>query len=403
MIKYYSNSIYSIIGHSLQKKIYTEVKMKKNNLVKCAILVLTFILCTANTFAAGTALRINGQEIASGIKTIEGKQYISVDELSSHLDGVSITQGNNSVDINSSDRISNVVSKVSPSVVGIIGKLKESSYEYDETTDNIIFGTGVIYRSNGYIITNAHVVKDMESIVVVLSNSKAYKARLKAIDEDLDLAEIKIDKGGLQPVTFGDISKVAVGDEVVAIGTPLSFGLRNSATRGIISGMNRSENRQYRFLQTDAAINSGNSGGPLVNMKGEVVGINSWVYAGIGVQGMGFSIPVNTVRYAIDQFEKFGKIRRPYLGLAFTDSITNIYGLPDTSSGVTVKSIEKNAPAQKYNIKVDDKLISINGVKVNSTTDYNEELKKYLPGDIAEFKLQRDNREINITVIFGEK
>lgn len=377
--------------------------MKRINIAKCVVLLLIFAFCTTNTFAAGTTLRINGQEFSSGIKTIEGKQYISVDALSSYLDGVSITQENNSIDINSLNRISNVVSKVSPSVVGIIGKLKESSYEYDETSDNIIFGTGVIYRSNGYIITNAHVVKDMESIVVVLSNSKAYKARLKAIDEDLDLAEIKIDKGGLQPATFGDISKVAVGDEVVAIGTPLSFGLRNSATRGIISGMNRSENRQYRFLQTDAAINSGNSGGPLVNMKGEVVGINSWVYAGIGVQSMGFSIPIDTVKYAIDQFERFGKIRRPYLGLVFSDSITSLYGLPNTAEGVTVKSIEKNSPAQKYNIKVDDRLISINGVKINSTTDYNEEMKKYLPGDIAEFKLQRDNREFNITVTFGEK
>ncbi|ACL76286.1 S1C family serine protease [Ruminiclostridium cellulolyticum] len=377
--------------------------MKKFNLVRCAFLVIVSVLCTANTFAAGTTLRINGQELIDGVKTIEGRQYISADAISSHLEGITVTQGNNTIEINSVNKISNVVSKVSPSVVGIIGKLKESSYEYDETSDNIIFGTGVIYRSSGYIITNAHVVKDMESIVVVLSNSKAYKARLKAIDEDLDLAEIKIDKGGLQPAKFGDISQVAVGDEVVAIGTPLSFGLRNSATRGIISGMNRSENRQYRFIQTDAAINSGNSGGPLVNMKGEVVGINSWVYAGIGVQGMSFSIPIDSVRYAINQFEKFGKIRRPYLGLAFSDSITSIYGLPNTVSGVTVKSIEKGSPAQKYNIKVDDRLISINGIKVNSTTDYNEEMKKYLPGDIAEFKLQRDNREFSISVTFGEK
>ena len=167
--------------------------------------------------------------------------------------------------------------------------------------------------------------------------------------------------------------------------------------------MNRSENRQYKFLQTDAAINSGNSGGPLVNMKGEVVGINSWVYAGIGVQGMGFSIPIDSVKYAIDHFERFGKIRRPYLGLVFSDSITSIYGLPNTTSGITVKTIEKNSPAQKYNIKVDDRLISINGVKVNSTTDYNEEMKKYLPGDIAEIKLQRDNREFSINVTFKEK
>lgn len=370
--------------------------------VRTACLALVLVLFTsANSFAA--TLKIDGQEINDQVRIIDGKQYISVESLKENLGGITVTQGDNSVEIDSTNRVSKVVSKVSPSVVGIIGKLKESSYDYDETTDNIVFGTGVIYRSNGYIITNAHVVKDMETIVVVLSNSKAYKARLKAIDEDLDLAEIKIDKGGLKPAVFGDISKVSVGDEVVAIGTPLSFSLRNSASKGIVSGINRSENTQYKFIQTDASINGGNSGGPLVNMKGEVIGINTWGYVGIGVQGMNFSIPVDSVRYAIDQFDKFGKIKRPYLGLTFSDSITSMYGLPSTSAGVTVKSIEKGSPAEKYNIRTDDKVIAVNDTNINSIVDYNEEMKKYLPGDKAVLKIRRDNRELSVSVVFGEK
>jgi serine protease Do len=379
-----------------------EVVMMRKIPVRTACLALVLVLFTsANSFAA--TLKIDGQEINDQVRIIDGKQYISVESLKENLGGITVTQGDNSVEIDSTNRVSKVVSKVSPSVVGIIGKLKESSYDYDETTDNIVFGTGVIYRSNGYIITNAHVVKDMETIVVVLSNSKAYKARLKAIDEDLDLAEIKIDKGGLKPAVFGDISKVSVGDEVVAIGTPLSFSLRNSASKGIVSGINRSENTQYKFIQTDASINGGNSGGPLVNMKGEVIGINTWGYVGIGVQGMNFSIPVDSVRYAIDQFDKFGKIKRPYLGLTFSDSITSMYGLPSTSAGVTVKSIEKGSPAEKYNIRTDDKVIAVNDTNINSIVDYNEEMKKYLPGDKAVLKIRRDNRELSVSVVFGEK
>jgi serine protease Do len=243
----------------------------------------------------------------------------------------------------------------------------------------------------------------MDTIVVVLSNSKPYKARLKAIDEDLDLAVIKIDKGGLKTAKFGDISSVTVGQEVLAIGTPLSFGLRNSATHGIISGINRTADGDYKFIQSDTAINGGNSGGPLVNMKGEVIGINSVKFVGFGVEGLSFSIPVDTVKYAIKHFESFGKIKRPYLGLVFSESVAAQYGLPTFEEGLTVRDIEEDSPAENYDIKADDKLLSVNGVKVNTIIDYNEEMKKYLPGSKAVLKIMRDNKRIDIPVVFGEK
>jgi len=379
--------------------------MTKKIFTKAICLLVTFVFMTSSTFAAsGVSLKIDGKQVNDSVKVINGKQYILVDSLARNLENITVNKVNNSIEINSdTNKISNIVSKVSPSVVGIIGKLKESSYDYNELTDNLIFGTGVIYRSNGYIVTNAHVVKDMDSIVVVLSNSKAYKARLKAIDESLDLAVIKIDKGGLQSAIFGNISGVAVGQDVVAIGTPLSFSLRNSATKGIVSGMNRSADGEYRFIQSDAAINGGNSGGPLVNMKGQVIGINSVKLVGYGVEGLNFSIPVDTVKYAISHFEKFGRIERPYLGIVFADSITSQYGLPSTSAGLTVKDIEEGSPAEEYDIELDDKLVSINGTKVNSIIDYNEEMKKYLPGDKATFKILRDKKQFNIDVVFGEK
>ncbi|MHB8063267.1 MAG: S1C family serine protease [Ruminiclostridium sp.] len=379
--------------------------MTKKIIVKVICLLVTLVFMTSSVFgASSTTLKIDGKQVDNSIKVINGKQYILVDSLAKNLESITVNKGSNTIEIDSdTNKVSNIISKVSPSVVGIIGKLKESSYDYDEQTDNLIFGTGVIYRSNGYIITNAHVVKDMDSIVVVLSNSKAYKARLKAIDESLDLAVIKIDKGGLQPATFGNISSVAVGQEVIAIGTPLSFNLRNSATKGIISGMNRSADGEYRFIQSDAAINGGNSGGPLVNMKGQVIGINSVKLVGFGVEGLNFSIPVDTVKYAISHFERFGTIKRPYLGIVFADSITSQYGLPSTSAGLTVRDIEEGSPVQEYDIELDDKLVSINGVKVNSIIDYNEEMKKYLPGDKANFIILRDKKQFNIQVVFGEK
>jgi serine protease Do len=298
--------------------------------------------------------------------------------------------------------VEKVINNLSGSVVGIIGKLKPSSENYSSNGDNLIFGSGVIYKSNGYIVTNAHVVADMETIVVVLSNGKSYKARLKAIDEQSDLASIKIDKGMLKPAVFGDIKQVVVGRPVVAIGTPLSFSLRNSASKGIISGINRSADGEYRFIQSDAAINGGNSGGPLVDLSGRVIGINTVKYVGYGVEGLSFSIPVDTVKYVLDQFGKYGKVRRPYLGVEFLEGVAARYGLP-SNEGLTISEIEKSSPAEKCGLLLDDVLMSVNGVEVTTIIDYNEEMKKYLPGSTVKLTVRRNDKEIELKAVYGEK
>lgn len=298
--------------------------------------------------------------------------------------------------------VEEVINSLSASVVGIIGKLKPSSENYSSYGDNLVFGSGVIYKSNGYIVTNAHVVSDMETIVVVLSSGKSYKARLKAIDAKSDLACIKIDKGMLKPAVFGDISQVVVGRPVIAIGTPLSFSLRNSASKGIISGINRSADGEYRFIQSDAAINGGNSGGPLVDLEGRVIGINTVKYVGYGVEGLSFSIPVDTVRYVLDQFEKYGKVRRPYLGVEFVEGVAARYGLP-SNEGLTISEVSRKSPAEKYGLQVDDVLIGVNGVPVTTIIDYNEEMKKYLPGDTVKLTVKRENRELVLKVVYSEK
>lgn len=297
---------------------------------------------------------------------------------------------------------SSIIKKLSPSVVGIIGKIKQESPDWSEYSDNLVSGSGVIYKAEGYIITNAHVVTDMEKIVVILSNGKSYLAKLKAIDEKSDLALIKIDKAGLIPAKFGDVSKISVGDPVIAIGTPLSFSLLNTATKGIISGMNRPLDGDYKFIQSDAAINGGNSGGPLVNMNGEVIGINSSKYSGFGVEGLAFSIPADTVKYIVGQFEKYGRVRRPFIGAEFSEGIAARYGLP-SDEGLSITSITAGSNAAKAGLEVEDTLTAIDDKNIYNIVDYNELLKKYAPGSTAVLTIIRDDKSIKIKITFEEE
>lgn len=381
--------------------------MKNSRKLIFAAAIIAVIMLFEITASAGTAdffdLYVNGSKTSEKARVIDGKIYVPVDDVFENS-GTNVTSDFNSKTVyitNSAETVTEVVKSLSSSVVGIIGKLKPTSQNFSSYGDNLTFGTGVIYKSNGYILTNSHVVKDMESIVVVLSSGKAYKARLKAIDEISDLALIKIDKGGLKPAIFGDMSEVEPGMPVIAIGTPLSFSLRNSASKGIVSGINRTVDGEYRFIQSDAAINGGNSGGPLVNTKGEVIGINTVKYIGFGVEGLSFSIPVDTVKYVISHFEKYGKVRRPYLGAVFMEGVAARYGLP-SNEGLTITDIEKDSSAEKAGLQVDDVIMAVNGTNITTKIDYNEEMKKYLPGDTVTLTIERKNEIIKMKVEFDE-
>ncbi|WP_052487176.1 S1C family serine protease [Gordoniibacillus kamchatkensis] len=180
-----------------------------------------------------------------------------------------------------------VIEKTSPSVVAIIGKPSGAgSEEWKQDRYSLAHGTGVIVKSDGVIVTNAHVVKDMTSIVVVTSDGKSYPGRTTNLDAESDLALVKIDAANLPAATLAASGDLKVGETVAAIGTPISFALRNSVTVGIVSGIDRSVSSEYPLIQTDAAINPGNSGGALVNMRGEVVGINTMKLAQYGVDNL---------------------------------------------------------------------------------------------------------------------
>ncbi|KRF38641.1 trypsin-like peptidase domain-containing protein [Paenibacillus sp. Soil787] len=295
-----------------------------------------------------------------------------------------------------------VIEKTSPSVVAIIGKpSSDSDKSLDKNRFNLAHGTGVIVESNGVIVTNAHVVKDMKNIVVVTSNGTTYNGRATNIDEESDLALVKIDATGLSPAKFASSSDIKVGETVAAIGTPISFALRNSVTVGIVSGLDRSVNSQYQLIQTDAAINPGNSGGALINMNGEVIGINTMKYADIGVENLGFAIPVDTVKYVLKHFQLYGKVKRPYLGLELEESWEAVVGLP-SSTGLRVAYVDPDSPAAGAGIQQDDLLVSIGASKVKTLVDYNEAIKKYLPSDTIDITIQSNNATKSKSVTLGE-
>lgn len=272
------------------------------------------------------------------------------------------------------DAIAKVVEDVSPSVVTIVGNYHSGTLtgQYNKPTAH---GTGVIYKANGYIVTNAHVVKDITNLTVVLANGELQAGSVLYLDETADLAVVKINKVGLKPITMAKKEDLVSGRTAIAIGTPISISMRNSVTKGIVSGVGVAlPDSHYKLIQTDATINPGNSGGPLVNIRGELIGINSSKYAAVNIDNMGFAIPVDTVETVISQFEIYGRVLRPQLDFSLEQSWEASIGLP-TTKGLTVKA-SRNAT-----LKAGDIVTKLNGIAVHSLADWNEAIKDTYRGD----------------------
>ncbi|WP_281890357.1 S1C family serine protease [Paenibacillus sp. YYML68] len=297
--------------------------------------------------------------------------------------------------------IPDVVAKTTSSVVAIIGKPSGNVKLWEASRYNLAHGTGVIVRSEGYILTNAHVVKDMNNITVVTSDGKSYSGKTTHYDEESDLALVKIEATGLAAATFAKASDIKVGEPVMAIGTPLSFTLRNSVTYGIVSGMERSVQSKYQLIQTDAAINPGNSGGALVNMSGEVIGINTLKFVEFGVDSLGFAIPVDTVQHVLDHFFKYGKVKRPYIGTELGESWEAVVGIP-SAKGLEVTYVEPESPAALAGVKQGDVLLSIDSQPTTTLVQYNEALKKFLPEQRVKLTLQSGGAQKTVELVLGE-
>ena len=294
-----------------------------------------------------------------------------------------------------------VYEKVMPSVVSI------TCHDGRSTSS----GTGVIMDAGGYIITNAHVVEDAREILVLLTDGRELEAKCVGADVLSDLAVLRVGAGGLIPAVFGDSDKLRVGDEVVAIGDPLGVELRGTMTNGIISGINRdikSGNRTLTLMQTTAALNTGNSGGPLVNCYGQVVGINTMKigdYASeSGVEGLGFAIPITSVQTVLEQLANQGYVAgRPDLGITGTAISTFYQFYYRMPAGILITAVDEDSDAAAQGLRRGDILMRLDGKAVTSLDILEEIIYASSVGDKLEATIYRDGREYPLTITVGEE
>jgi serine protease Do len=264
-------------------------------------------------------------------------------------------------------------------------------------------GSGFIIRSDGYIMTNAHVVKGASEVTVRLTDRREYTAKVVGVDSKSDIAIIKIKASDLPTVKIGDSRQLKVGEWVLAIGAP--FGFENSATAGIVSAKGRSLDSGYvPFIQTDVPINPGNSGGPLFNMKGEVIGINSQIYSRSGgYMGVSFAIPIDVAMQVGQQLETSGHVTRGKLGVVIqnvTQGLADSFGLPQPE-GALVSSVEKGGPAEKAGIEPGDVILKLNGNALRDSTELPVQIAQVSPGTSVDLEIWRNHATRTVSVKLG--
>ena len=310
--------------------------------------------------------------------------------------------------------IADIADKVSKSVVSIVTSTKTTNF-FGQSTDSAAAGTGIIVTADGYILTNKHVINGDNKVTVILDDGTTYEdVEVVATDPLNDIAFLKIkDASDLEAAKLGDSKTINVGQQVIAIGNALGE-YQNTVTAGIISGIGRSvtasDGSGYNaetlsdMIQTDAAINSGNSGGPLVNAAGEVIGVNT--ATSTSAENMGFAIPISSVKGMLNQLIETGKAKRAYLGVyssEITSEAAKAYNLPVTSgaylySPSSYSAIVKDSPAAKAGLKDKDIVTKVNGVSVGSSGSLANLISEYKPGDTVQLTVIRDGKEIAVNV-----
>ena len=323
---------------------------------------------------------------------------------------------------NYSDTAVYTANKILPSIVGI-------KVEYTVSSNFSIYGmgtakseasasgSGIIISDDGYILTNNHIVatsssesyyqvSDANKVTVTLYNDDTeYEAKIVGKDEQTDLAVIKIEKTGLSKAEFADSDSIKVGEFAMAVGNPL--GMQSSITCGVVSAVNRevtdSDGKKFTLIQTDAAINSGNSGGALVNGEGKVIGINTLKLSGTGIEDMGFAIPINSTTDITSQLIQYSKVKRPYIGISGVDLDEKTAKVYNLVVGVYVKSIEDFSAAEKAGVKVGDVIVEADGKKITSMNELNEIKNSHKIGDELKIKVNRNNKTEELTLTLGEQ
>lgn len=328
-----------------------------------------------------------------------------------------------------SDTAVYAANKILPSIVGIevtynvTQKLPQSSlFGFFEdstpaTSEETASGSGIIISEDGYILTNNHVVaskststfydiSEATSVKVTLNSgdNKTYDAKIIGKDSQTDLAVLKIEATGLTKAEFANSDTVKIGEFSMAVGNPLALG--TTITCGVVSAVNREiddgKNPKFTCIQTDAAINSGNSGGALVNSKGQVIGINTLKVSSTGVEGIGFAIPINSTLSVIEELKTYSKVRRPSIGIEGRNITEDIAKAHQLVEGIYVSNVTQFSAAEKAGIKIGDVITSIDGTQVKTIDELNEVKNKHKIGDTVTLKVFRDGKNIDIQVKLGE-
>ena len=328
---------------------------------------------------------------------------------------------------NYSDTAVYAANKILPSIVGIkveytVNNPMLAMFGQNSTSSATATGSGIIISEDGYILTNNHVISTSSTdssnsnsyyqiseaskiTVTLFGDTTEYEASIVGKDEETDLAVIKIDKTGLTKAEFADSDSIKVGEFAMAVGNPV--GMDSTVTCGIVSAVNRevtdSDGKTYTLIQTDAAINSGNSGGALVNSEGKVIGINTLKLSGTGIEGIGFAIPINSTTDVTSQLIEYSKVKRPYIGITGMDLTEELASANNLVVGVYVKSVEDFSSAEKAGIKPGDVIIEADGTKVTTMDDLNKVKNSHKIGDEMKIKVNRDGQERELTVTLGEQ
>ena len=323
---------------------------------------------------------------------------------------------------NYSDTAVYAANKILPSIVGITVEYNVNSLismfgNRGQSSTATASGSGIIISEDGYILTNNHIVSSSSDsdfyevssatkVTVKLFNDETeYEAKIIGTDEQTDLAVIKIDKNDLPKAEFADSDNIKVGEFAMAVGNPL--GMQSSITCGVISAVNReitdSDGITYNLIQTDAAINAGNSGGALVNSEGQVIGVNTLKLQGEGIEGMGFAIPINSTEDVTSQLIEYSKVRRPYIGITGMDLDEETAKANDLVVGIYVKAVDDFSAAEKAGIKPGDVIIEADGQKIKTMDELNEIKNKHQIGEEMTVKVNRNGQERDLTITLDEQ
>lgn len=361
-------------------------EFKRNKRLKLILLVLLCGVVGFGSGAAGAYLMLSVSKTSAGHNDVIYQSVVLTDDTGNQIENMSFHD---------------VISNVKNSVVEITTSITKTNAFLQQYVSSGA-GSGVIFSSDGLIVTNHHVIEGADEIKVRLATGEEYEAKLIASDEQSDLAVLRIDADNLQPVILGDSSTLNVGDSVLAIGNPLG-SLGGTVTEGILSALDREitiDGQSMTLLQTSAAINPGNSGGGLFNSKGELIGIVNAKSSGSNIEGLGFAIPINIAKSVVTDLVENGKVSgRITLGIQFYEisSIQQAIQKGVNTLGLLVSDVVKGSNAERAGIQINDVIVEVDGEQITSASDLKKILGNHKVGDVMTITVVRDKKYVELS------